>query len=201
MNSQKLLVHPGDALLVVDVQRDFLPGGALAVPGGDAVIEPLNDALALCAAHGAAVFVSRDWHPPDHCSFVPQGGPWPPHCIAGTAGAMFADGLRLAPDVHVVSKGAEPGREAYSAFAGTDLEQQLREAGVRRLVVGGLATDYCVLQTVLDARRLGFDVVILRDAIAAVDARDGAKALDDMAAAGAHFASWREWVVQATEAR
>jgi nicotinamidase/pyrazinamidase len=184
LTDQKPLLRPGDALLVVDVQRDFLSGGALAVPGGDAVIGPLNHALALCASRGAEVFVSRDWHPRDHCSFNSQGGPWPPHCIAGTEGAMFAEGLRLAPKAHVVSKGDEPGREAYSAFAGTDLEQQLREAGVRRLVVGGLATDYCVLQTVLDARRLGFDVVVLRDAIAAVDARDGAKALDAMAAAG-----------------
>lgn len=132
------------------------------------------------------MFASRDWHPHDHCSFKPQGGPWPPHCIAGTTGAMFAEGLRLAPEAHVVSKGVESGREAYSAFAGTDLERQLREAGARRLVVGGLATDYCVLQTVLDARRLGFDVLVLRDATAAVDAGDGVKALDDMAAAGAH---------------
>lgn len=188
MANQEHLVRPGDALLVVDVQRDFLPGGALAVPGGDAVIGPLNDALALCASRGAKVFVSRDWHPRDHCSFKPQGGPWPPHCIAGTEGAMFAEGLRIASEAHVVSKGVESGREAYSAFAGTDLERQLREAGVRRLVVGGLATDYCVLQTVLDARRLGFDVVVLRDSIAAVDARDGAKALDAMAAAGTHLA-------------
>jgi nicotinamidase/pyrazinamidase len=178
----------GDALLAVDVQRDFLPTGALAVPHGDAILTPLNTALELCAERGTAVFATRDWHPPDHCSFKSRGGPWPPHCIAGTPGAEFAGGLRLGPEVHVISKGIDPELEAYSGFAGTDLERQLREAGVRRLVVGGLATDYCVLQTVLDARRLGFDVVVLRNAVAAVDARNAERALAEMAAAGAHLA-------------
>lgn len=188
MSDQKLLLRSADALLIVDVQHDFLPGGALAVPHGDAVLAPLNRAIDLCAGQGVAVFATRDWHPIDHCSFKARGGPWPPHCIAGTPGAEFADGLRLGSDARVVSKGTEPGREAYSGFAGTDLEQRLRGAGVRRLVVGGLATDYCVLQTVLDGRRLGFDVVVLRDAIAAVDKRDGERALDEMAAAGALIA-------------
>ncbi len=183
-SGEPLEPQPGDALLLVDVQRDFLPGGSLAVPAGDAVLAPLAGALASWAGHRLPVFATRDWHPADHCSFKPQGGPWPPHCEAGTAGAMFAEGLRLPSDATIVSKGTRADCEAYSGFAGTDLEERLRQAGVRRLVIGGLATDYCVLQTVLDARRRGFEAVVLLDGIAAVDARDGASAVEDMAAAG-----------------
>lgn len=188
MNGKTFSMHPGDALVIVDVQRDFLPGGALAVTGGDAIIEPLNQALASCAAQRAPVFATCDRHPADHCSFRSRGGSWPAHCIAGTEGATFAEGLHLPRDACVVSKGTDADQEAYSGFAGTDFEARLREAGVRRLVVGGLATDYCVLQTVLDARRRGFEVVVLRDAIAAVDPDTGARALDEMAAAGAGIA-------------
>ncbi|MGZ5797158.1 MAG: isochorismatase family protein [Caldimonas sp.] len=187
MIDSRPLSRPGDALLVVDVQRDFLPGGALGVPGGDAVIAPLNEALALCAIHGTPVFATRDWHPPDHCSFAARGGVWPPHCIANSPGAMFAQGLQLPPSVSVIAKGTHPAHEAYSGFAGTDLEQRLRESGVHRLVVGGLATDYCVLQTVLDARARGFEVVVLGDAVAAVNVAsgDGERALAAMRSAGA----------------
>lgn len=190
MIDSRPLRQPGDALLVVDVQRDFLPAGALGVPGGDAVIGPLNEALALCAERCVPVFATRDWHPPDHCSFTTRGGVWPPHCVAHSAGAMFADALRLPADASVIAKGTDPAQEAYSGFAGTDLEQRLRDAGVRRLVVGGLATEYCVLQTVLDARARGFEVVVLRDAVAAVNAvpGDGERALAAMRNAGAMMA-------------
>jgi nicotinamidase/pyrazinamidase len=190
MSDSRPLRRPGDALLIVDVQRDFLPGGALGVPGGDAVIAPLNGALALCAERGVPVFATRDWHPPDHCSFAARGGVWPPHCLANSPGAMFAGGLRLPPGVSVISKGTDPAHEAYSGFAGTDLEQRLRDAGIRRLVVGGLATDYCVLQTVLDARTRGFEVVVLGGAVAAVNAAsgDGGRALAAMCNAGATLA-------------
>ena len=178
-----------DALLVVDVQRDFLPGGALAVPDGGRVIAPLNAAIALFTAAGQPVFASRDWHPVDHCSFAARGGPWPPHCLAGSAGAAFADALQLPSTARVVSKATEPDTEAYSAFAGTALAAMLRDAGIRRLFVGGLATDYCVLQSVLDARRHGFDVVVLGDAIAAVDHDTGERAIVAMQQAGAQFAA------------
>jgi nicotinamidase/pyrazinamidase len=177
----------GDALLLVDVQRDFLPGGALAVPGGERVLAPLARGVAAFVARALPVFASRDWHPADHCSFAAAGGPWPPHCIAGTDGAAFAPGLALPPDAVIVSKATTRERDAYSAFAGTGLAELLRARGIRRLFVGGLATDYCVRQTVLDARALDLEVCLLGDAVAAVDVQpgDGERALGAMRAAGA----------------
>jgi len=177
----------GDALIIVDLQRDFLPGGALAVAQGDRVLTAINDYLALFVARRVPVFATRDWHPPDHCSFVARGGLWPPHCIAGSAGAAFGDGLDLPAEAVIVSKATTAERDAYSGFEGTDLQARLQQAHVSRLFVGGLATDYCVLRTVLDARSLGYTVVLLRDAIAAVDVRsdDGERAIDQMRAAGA----------------
>ncbi|HJV71485.1 isochorismatase family protein [Ideonella sp.] len=186
-NTDPLVPRQGDALLLVDVQRDFLPGGALGVPGGDRVLAPLNDCIALFTGRRLPVYATRDWHPADHCSFRQQGGPWPPHCVAGSAGAGFADALRLPPDAIVVSKGCAARHEAYSGFAGTSLEAELHLAGVRRLFIGGLATDYCVLQTVLDARERELDVVLIADAVAAVDVQpgDGERALARMQRAGA----------------
>jgi nicotinamidase/pyrazinamidase len=186
-SSERIDLQTGDALLVVDVQRDFLPGGALAVPEGDAVLQPLHDGIRRFVAQGLPVFASRDWHPPDHCSFQAAGGPWPPHCVAGSAGADFARELVLPGQAQVVSKGEQREREAYSAFAGTALDQLLRTAGVRRLFVGGLATDYCVQASVLDALGLGYAVVVLVDAVAAVDVKpgDGEAALGRMRDAGA----------------
>jgi nicotinamidase/pyrazinamidase len=145
-------------------------------------------------ARGLPVLASRDWHPPDHRSFTPQGGPWPVHCVAGTPGAAFAAAFALPPDAPPVSKATTPSVEAYSAFAGTDLAERLAAARVRRLFIGGLATDYCVLNTVLDARRLGYDAVVIEDAIRAVDVQpgDGARALAAMLAAGATLASSAE---------
>ena len=177
----------GDALILVDVQNDFLPGGALAVPKGDEVVAALNRYAALFASRQLPVFATRDWHPPDHCSFRAQHGPWPPHCVAGTPGAEFAPGLALPPHTAVVSKATTPGRDAYSGFAGTELDAMLRAAGVRRLYVGGLATDYCVLNTVKDARAHGYEVVLLRDAIRAVEVHpgDGVRALEEMTQLGA----------------
>lgn len=176
-----------DALLVVDAQRDFLPGGALAVPAGDRVLPPLQRCLDRFAERERPIFVTRDWHPADHCSFSTNGGTWPVHCVAGTPGAEFAPALRIPADAQIVSKGTDARAEAYSAFSATDLCARLKQLGVRCVVVGGLATDYCVLQTVLDARSLGFDVRVMTDAIAAVDLTpgDGARAIERMQAAGA----------------
>ena len=181
-----------DALVIVDVQNDFLPGGSLAVPGGDEVVPILNAAIAEFARQGLPIYATRDWHPADHCSFKNQGGPWPPHCVAGTPGAAFAPGLQLPAAAHIISKATTAGRDAYSGLAGTELDRLLREAGIARIVIGGLATDYCVLNTVRDARRAGYQVVLLLNAIRAVDLHpgDGDKAIAEMRQLGASAAQW-----------
>jgi nicotinamidase/pyrazinamidase len=178
----------GDALLIVDVQNDFLPGGSLAVAEGDQVVAVLNDYLAAFLKQGLPIYATRDWHTPDHCSFQAQGGPWPPHCVAGSQGAEFAPGLRLPEGkLTVISKGTHRDQDAYSGFEGTDLAGRLRTAGVQRLFIGGLATDYCVLNTVRDALREGFAVLLLEDAIRAVNVQpdDGAGAIAAMRERGA----------------
>jgi len=169
------------ALLAVDVQGDFLPGGSLAVPEGDAVVAPL---LAASAAVDLVV-ATRDWHPPRHSSFAEQGGPWPAHCIAGTAGAALHPDVDRIADV-VVSKGQNVERDVYSGFEGTPLADLLRARGVRSVLVGGLATDYCVRATALDAVHSGFATTVLTDAVRAVDVQpgDGAAALEELRAAG-----------------
>ncbi|MGM0412611.1 MAG: nicotinamidase [Pseudomonadota bacterium] len=188
-------VPAATALVLVDLQNDFLPGGALGVPGGDAVIPPLNRCAAAFAAAGRPVFATRDWHPPDHCSFREQGGPWPPHCVAGSEGAAFAPGLALPATAMVIGKGSRPEADAYSGFDGTDLARRLRDNGCDDLVVGGLATDYCVRATALDGLREGFEVTVLTDAVAAVDVQpgDGDRALAEMAEAGCTLTSSEEF--------
>ena len=177
----------GDALIIVDVQRDFLPGGALGVPLGDEVVAPLSRCAALFEQRGLPIFATRDWHPPDHCSFRAYGGTWPPHCVAGTPGAEFASGLALPAGARVVSKATDSQADAYSGFQGTDLAAQLRKLGCTRVVLGGLATDYCVLATALDALASGFDVIVLEDAVRGVELQpgDSVRALRQMQAAGA----------------
>jgi nicotinamidase-related amidase len=181
------LPRPGDALVVVDVQRDFLPGGALAVPHGDEVLEPLNRYLALFAAAGLPVFATRDWHPPTHCSFIAQGGSWPPHCVMNTPGAEFSPLLQLPGDVEIISKASDPDRDSYSDFGEPTFETRLRELRVNRLWIGGLATEYCVLSTVRDAIQRGFRVLLLTDAVGSLDVHpgDGARAIAEMQREGA----------------
>lgn len=176
-----------DALIIVDLQNDFLPGGALAVPGGNEIVPILNAYVARFERHGRPIFASRDWHPPDHCSFREYGGVWPVHCVARTEGAAFPHELKLPATVAIISKATEQGSESYSAFGGNTLEPALREAGIRRLFVGGLATDYCVRHTVNDALSLGFEVLLLRDAIRAVNVQpgDGDRACAEMLVHGA----------------
>jgi len=181
-----------DALVIVDVQNDFCPGGALGIAGGDAVVPVLNRYAERFVAAGAPVFASRDWHPAETTHFKAGGGVWPPHCVQGTAGAEFHPALALPPDAAVVSKGMDPREDAYSCFQaetpdGMPFAAALGELGVSRLFVGGLATDYCVRSTVVDGVREGFEMVVLSDAVAAVDLTpgDGVKALDEMRAAGA----------------
>jgi len=180
-------LQPGDGLIVVDVQRDFLPGGALGVPQGDEVVPVLNGYVAAFESLGLPVILTRDWHPPGHCSFHAAGGPWPPHCIAETPGAMFAPGLRIPADAIVLSKATTPEADAYSGFQRTGLADRLHARRCRRVFIGGLATEYCVKATVCDALAAGFDAVLLRDAVRAVNvaAGDGDRAVADMLAAGA----------------
>lgn len=181
-------LQPGDVLLVTDIQNDFLPGGSLAVAGGDEVVPVLNRYIGAFVAQGLPVYATRDWHPERHCSFHAQGGPWPVHCVAGTPGAAFAAALTLPPGTTVISKATSPDQEAYSSFQGTDLDSRLRAAGIRRLFIGGLTTDYCVLNTVRDARHLGYEVFVLADAIRAVEVQpgDGQRAEAEMTSLGAH---------------
>ena len=162
-----------DAFLITDMQLDFLPGGSLPVAGGDEIIPFINKYIKLFDTAQAHVIASRDWHPANHISFEAQGGPWPPHCIQQTPGANFSPDLKLPKNTLIVSKATNPIREAYSAFDSTDLANQLRQLRIRRLFVSGLATDYCVVNTVLDARKLGFEVVILTDAILGINVKPG----------------------------
>lgn len=177
----------GDALIVVDVQKDFLPGGNLGVPDGDAVVAIMNRYLEHFRRAKLPLYATRDWHPEGHCSFEAQGGPWPPHCLAGSEGAQFADDLDLGDDVHVISKATTVEKDAYSGFEGTDLAERLRKQRVKRLFIGGLATDYCVFNTVKDALREGFEVLLMEDGIRGVDinAGDSKKAIEKMHALGA----------------
>ncbi len=172
-----------DALIVVDVQRDFCPGGALAVPEGDAVVPVVNRLLRLT---GWLTVATRDWHPTRHCSFTGQGGPWPAHCVADSAGADFHPGLDQAAVRQVISKATTTSKDAYSGFQGTDLARVLQDHGIRRVFVCGLATDYCVKATALDARQHGFETAVVADAIRGVDVRPGdcAAALAAMESAG-----------------
>ncbi len=195
-----LTIDPSrDALVIVDVQNDFCPGGSLAVPDGDRVVPVLNGYAARFAALGAAVFASRDWHPERTRHFVAQGGAWPPHCVQGTRGAEFHPALALPAGTEICSKGMDPADDAYSCFQAEDAQGMpfaatLGERGVGRLFVGGLATDYCVKATVLDALKEGFEVVVLEDAVRAVDVSpgDGARALEEMRGAGARLARFEE---------
>jgi nicotinamidase/pyrazinamidase len=180
-----------DALVVVDLQNDFCPGGALAVPDGDRVIPVING----LAPHFKKLFYTQDWHPPDHISFDSQGGIWPSHCVADTPGAQLHPGLRLDFGYAVqIKKGTAPDKEAYSGFQGTNLAEQLRKADVRRLIVTGLATDYCVKNTVLDALKAGFKVVVVEDAIRGVNVNpgDSARAIEEMAASGARISRFAD---------
>lgn len=184
--------EPVDALIIVDVQNDFCPGGALPVPNGDSIIPTLNDYIERAARAGMPIFASQDYHPAQTSHFATEGGKWPVHCVQGDPGAeLRADMLKPAA-MQIVRKGMSGKDDGYSAFEGRlpdgrDLKRALDDAQVTRVYVGGLATDYCVLQTVLSARKLGLDTVWLRDASLPVEvqAGDGEAAEQDMLAAGA----------------
>jgi nicotinamidase/pyrazinamidase len=185
-----------DALVVVDVQNDFCPGGALAVADGDQVVTALNRYIDLFTKADLPIFATRDWHPPRTAHFNTDGGPWPPHCVRGTQGAAFHPDLVLGKNVRILSKGTDAQADAYSGFQavsseGLALSVLLRRQGVGRILVGGLATDYCVKHTVLDGLKEGFKVVLLTDCIRGVNLKpgDSARAIEEMTQAGVEIAS------------
>ena len=183
----RLEVTDGDALIVVDPQNDFLPGGSLPVEEGNRIFDPIN-AIAPRFAH---IYATRDWHPRNHKYFSAEGGPWPYHCLQNTPGAEYSPRLHVNGIAAIVSKGVDPNTDGYSGFAATDLEDRLRRDHITRVFVCGLATDYCVRATALEAKQRGFDVVILTDAIAAVNVNPGdeEKALQEMSDAGCALAN------------
>ena len=184
------MTEPKQALLVIDVQNDFCPGGTLAVPHGDEVVAPLNKLIDDFLERGAPVYKTRDWHPPVTKHFAAYGGTWPVHCVRDTEGAEFHPALRDDPRITVISKGLGD-TNCYSAFDETDLLAQLQQQNVEEVVVGGLATDYCVKSTVLDALKHGFKVKALTNAMRAVDLQpgDGERAIEEMRVAGAEILS------------
>ncbi|MEK9141735.1 MAG: isochorismatase family protein [Nitrospirota bacterium] len=181
-----------DALLLADIQNDFLPGGALGISGGGEIIPTLLNYTRLFQTHSLPIFLTRDWHPSNHCSFRSQGGPWPAHCVAGSPGSLPPPSFSAPPSAVIIYKAIDRDQEAYSAFQDTALDRHLRALSVQRLFTGGLATDYCVLNSVKDARSLGYDVCLLMDGIKAVNLRpdDGRRAEEEMFRLGATPVRW-----------
>ena len=173
---------PEEALIVVDMQRDFMPGGALPVPEADRIIPRINRYIEEFRKKGALIVATRDWHPPNHISFKEQGGPWPKHCVQNTPGAEFV--VELPEDAVIISKATEPDKEAYSGFEGTNLAQILKERGVKRVYICGVATEYCVKATALDAVKNGFETYLLRDAVKGITKEGELEALEEMKRAG-----------------
>lgn len=184
---------PGEqsVLLLVHLQNDFCRNGTVPVPEGDHVIPVANAWIRFFAGRGYGVVATRDWHPPNHCSFQERGGPWPPHCVQGSLGSQLHPDLRIPPGTLIVSCATNPNEEAHSGFDGTSLEDRLEDLDADTVYVIGFATDYCVKRTVLDARRLGFRVVVVQDGIRGFDVRpgDAQRAVQAMHAAGATIAS------------
>lgn len=183
----KIGVTSLSVLIIVDVQNDFCPGGALPVPRGNEVIPILNKYIEIFNSKKLPIYATRDWHPENHISFKARGGLWPPHCIQGTWGAQFHPNLNTPPHTIVISKATEPDKEAYSGFEGTNLEADLKSKKVKRVFIGGLATDYCVKETIMDALKMGFETIFLEDASRGVDVNigDSDRAINEMILNGA----------------
>ncbi|MCH8245196.1 MAG: nicotinamidase [Bacteroidetes bacterium] len=187
MSKIEEMLRRGDALMIVDVQNDFCPGGALPIEDGDKVVPILNRWIAAAVARGVPIYASRDWHPVGHVSFNERGGPWPPHCLQDSDGARFHSNLELPDSAVIVTKGVRFDQDQNSAFDQTGIVEQLRKDGIQRLLVGGLAEDVCVLATALDARREGFEVALIADATRPVSTQKGEKARKKMRDSGVHF--------------
>ncbi len=174
-----------DALIVVDMQNDFMPNGRLPVPGADRIIPSINRYCNLFYSKGLPLFATRDWHPENHVSFDVNGGRWPVHCVQWSRGADFADGLELPPDTFIINKGDRPELEAYSGFQGTVLDSLLKERGVRRVFVCGVATEFCVKNTCLGALNLGYTVFVLKDGVKGLNRNSEEEAIKNLLQAGA----------------
>ncbi len=176
-----------DALLIVDVQNDFVNGGSLPVANADEIIPVLNSYIEIFTKHSLPIFLSRDWHPANHCSFLECGGDWPPHCIAGTHGADFATGLIRPLNAQIISKATTADREEYSDFDSPEMQKLLESHAVKRLFVGGLATEFCIYYTVRDALKCGYKIFVLADGVRAINLTvgDGTKAMAEMSSLGA----------------
>ncbi len=179
--------NTGDALLVVDVQRDFCPGGALAVEEGDRVVPVLNKWVREAQGRNAPTFFSRDWHPLGHPSFKERGGSWPPHCLQDTDGAAFHTDLDVPDGSVIVTKGVRFDKDQYSVFDETGLAEELKRRSIRRLWLGGLAQDVCVRYSALSAREAGFEVALIRNGTRPVSPEGAKEALDEMEKAGVQF--------------
>ena len=189
-----VILTPSDALIIGDVQVDFLPGGALPIQDREQIIPILNDYINMFRK-GNRIYAIRDWHPANHASFKEQGGPWPPHCIQESEGARFHPDLNLPIDAEIVSKGTNPTKENYSGFDGTDLSSRLRTSGISRIFVGGVATDYCVKHTVLDALAQSLKVILLVDATKGINLqpKDSELAVERMIYSGAKIATLQDF--------
>ncbi|MCK5738245.1 bifunctional nicotinamidase/pyrazinamidase [bacterium] len=178
---------PKTALILVDIQNDFCPEGALAVTDGDAVVAPANQLIDYFEKKQWPIILTRDWHPVDHISFQENGGIWPVHCVAGTPGAAFHPDIKIPENAIYINKATETNTEAYSGFSGTELESILKKKGISRLVIAGLATDYCVKLTVVDAKKLGIETIVVKEGIRAVNIKpeDGVNAIAEMENSGA----------------
>lgn len=189
----KIAITKYSALVVVDIQNDFCAeNGALPVPGCRSIIENVNKYIEMFERAKRVIVASRDWHPPNHISFKMRGGPWPPHCVQGSAGADFYPGLKLPDKAIIISKGTDPDAEAYSAFDKTELHYILSKLGVRRVFVCGVATEYCVRATVKDALELGYEVILLGDAIAGIGEESSREAIMEMIRSGAVLAEFKD---------
>jgi nicotinamidase/pyrazinamidase len=196
LSNTKISLNEHDALLITDIQIDFLPGGALPVEGGNEIIPVVNNYIQHFESAKAHIIASRDWHPANHVSFKSQGGIWPAHCVQDTEGAKFSPDMKLPDHTVVISKAMDPKHEAYSAFDATNLDKELRQLGIKRLFVAGLATDYCVVNTVLDACKLGYETVVLTDATLGINLMPGdvERAFKTMSKSGARQATDADFV-------
>jgi len=182
------------ALIVVDVQRDFCAGGALAAADTLSLLTPLAHTVDAARRAGAVIVFTMDWHPVEHSSFLSNGGPWPVHCVAGTRGAELMPPVEARPGDLVIRKGVDKDGPGYSGFEGTPLARLLNERQVERVAISGIATEYCVRATALDARKAGFQTVVLRDAIRAVEEGETKRVLDELGKSGVALWTVKEWV-------